>query len=199
MTQNRTKKKSTGSLIKKLGLIIIGLFLLYVIAGFWVIPPLLKPKLEKELSSQIGRKVTIEEIKLNPLVLSATTTNLTVYEKDGEPFAGFKELLVDAELSSIVRWALTFKEIRLIAPFSVLKVLPDNKLNISDILTKFSQTEPTPEEEAGLPRALISNLQVEDGKFTMQNLTGTKPITETYSPVTFTLNDQPFQGSTSIF
>ncbi len=120
MTQNRTKKKSTGSLIKKLGLIIIGLFLLYVIAGFWVIPSLLKPKLEKELSSQIGRKVTIEEIKLNPLVLSATTTNLTVYEKDGEPFAGFKELLVDAELSSIVRWALTFKEIRLIAPFSVL-------------------------------------------------------------------------------
>jgi hypothetical protein len=189
MTQNRTKKKSTGSLIKKLGLIIIGLFLLYVIAGFWVIPSLLKPKLEKELSSQIGRKVTIEEIKLNPLVLSATTTNLTVYEKDGEPFAGFKELLVDAELSSIVRWALTFKEIRLIAPFSVLKVLPDNKFNISDILTKFSQTEPTPEEEAGLPRALISNLQVEDGKFTMQNLTGTKPITETYSPITFTLND----------
>jgi hypothetical protein len=105
MTQNKTKKKSANSLIKKLGLIIIGLFLLYVIAGFWVVPPLLKPRLEKELSGQIGRKVTIEKIKLNPLVLSATTTNLTVYETDGEPFAGFKELLIDAELSSIVRWA----------------------------------------------------------------------------------------------
>ena len=63
MTQDKTKKKSARSLIKKLGLIIIGLFLLYVIAGFWVVPPLLKPRLEKELSSQIGRKVTIEEIK----------------------------------------------------------------------------------------------------------------------------------------
>ena len=176
-------------MIKKLGLIIIGLFLLYVIAGFWVVPPLLKPRLEKELSGQIGRKVTIEGIKLNPLVLSATTTNLTVYEKDGEPFAGFKELLVDAELSSIVRWAVTFKEIRMLAPFGVLKLLPDNKLNISDILTKFSQTEPAPEEEAGLPRALVSNLQVEDGKFTIENLTGAKPITETYSPITFTLTD----------
>src|SRR5210317_1931890 len=189
MTQNKTKKKSARSLIKKLGLIIIGLFLLYVIAGFWVVPPLLKPRLEKELSGQIGRKVTIEKIKLNPLFLSATTTNLTVYEKDGKPFAGFKELLIDAELSSIVRWAVTFKEIRVLSPFGVLKLLPDKTLNISDILTKFSQSEPVPEEEAGLPRALVSKLQVEDGKFTMQNLTGTKPITETYSPITFTLTD----------
>ena len=189
MAQNKTKKKTVNSLIKKLALISMGLFLLYVIAGFWVVPPLLKPKLEKEMSGQLGRKVTIEGIKINPLILTFTTTNLTVYETDGEPFAGFKELLVDAELSSIVRWAVTFKEIRLLAPFGVLKLLPDKTLNISDILTKFSQSEPVPEEEAGLPRALVSKLQVEDGKFTMQNLTGTKPITETYSPITFTLTD----------
>jgi len=189
MTQNGTKKKPAGSLIKKLGLIIIGLFLLYMIAGFWVVPPLLKPRLEKELSSQIGRKVTIEGIKINPLILTFTTTNLTVYEIDGEPFAGFKELLVDAELSSIVRWAVSFKEIRVLEPFGVLKLLPDNKFNISDILAKFSQSEPAPEEEAGLPRALVSNLQVEDGKFTLEDLSGAEPITETYTPITFTLND----------
>ena len=187
MTQNKTKRKSASSLIKKLGLIVIGLFLLYVIAGFWVVPPLLKPWLEKELSSQIGRKVTIEEIKLNPLTLSATTTNLTVYETDGEPFAGFKELLVDAELSSIVRWAVTFKEIRVLAPFGVLKLLPDKTLNISDILTKFSQPEPAPEEQAELPRAVISKLQVEDGKFTIENLSGAEPVIETYSPINFSL------------
>jgi len=185
ITQNKSKKKSAGSKIKKLSLIIIGIFFLYVIAGFWVVPPLLKPRLEKKLSSQSGRKVTIEKIKLNPLVLSATTTNLTVYEKDGEPFAGFKELLIDAELSCIVRWAVTFKEIRVLSPFGVLMVLPDKTLNISDILTKFSQTEPAPEEQAELPRAVISKLQVEDGKFTVENLSGAEPVIETYSPINF--------------
>ena len=187
MTKDKAKEKSSISLIKKIGLIIIGLFLLYVIAGFWVVPPLLKPRLEKELSSQIGRKVTIEEIKINPLKLSATTTNLTVYETDGEPFAGFKELLVDAELSSIARWAVTFKEIRVLSPFGVLKLLPDKTLNISDILTKFSQTEPAPEEETELPRAILSKLQVEDGKFTIENLSGAEPVIETYSPINFSL------------
>jgi outer membrane protein OmpA-like peptidoglycan-associated protein len=189
MTKDKAKEKPGISLIRKLVLIIIGLFLLYVIVGFWVVPPLLKPKLEKELSSQLGRKVTIEEIKLNPLALSATLTNLAVYEKDGAPFAGFQEFLVNAELSSIVRWALTFKSIELRAPFGVLKILPDRTLNISDILTKFSQTEPAPEEPAELPRALISKLQVNDGKFTIENLTGAEPITETYSPITFILAD----------
>jgi hypothetical protein len=185
MTQNKSEKKSANSLIKKFGLIIIGLFILYMIAGFWVVPPLLKPRLEKELSGQIGRKVTIEKIKLNPLVLSATTTNLTVYEKDGEPFAGFKELLIDAELSSIVRWAVTFKEIRVLSPFGVLKLLPDKTLNITDILTKFSQPEPAPEQQAELPRAILSKLQVEDGKFTLENLSGAEPVIETYSPINF--------------
>ena len=185
MTEDKTKKESANSLIKKLGLIIIGLCLLYVIAGFWVVPPLLKPRLEKELSSQIGRKVTIEQFKLNPLTLSATTTNLTVYEIDDKPFAGFKELLVDAELSSIVRWAITFKEIRVLAPFGVLKLLPDQTLNISDILTKFSQPEPAPEQPAELPRAVISKLQVEDGKFTLEDLSRAEPVIETYSPINF--------------
>ena len=189
MTQNNTKKKSRNSLLKKLGLIFVGLFLLYLIAGFWVVPPLLKPRLEKLLSDQIGRKVTIAKIKLNPLVLSATTTDLTVYETNGEPFAGFKELLIDAEISSILKWAATFKEIRIAAPFSVLKVLPDGSLNIADIVDKFTQPEPEPVEKSELPRAIISKLQIEDGKFTIEDLSGAEPITETLSPITFSLTD----------
>jgi outer membrane protein OmpA-like peptidoglycan-associated protein len=189
MTQKKTKNKPSHSLIKKLGLIFVGLFLLYVIAGFWVVPPLLKPRLEKELSSQIGRKVTIEEIILNPLALSATTINLTVYEINEEPFAGFKELLVDAQLSSILKWAVTFKAIRITEPFGVLKVLPDRTLNISDIIAKFTQSEPAPREQSELPRAVISKLQVEDGKFTVEDLSGTEPISETLSPITFSLTD----------
>ena len=189
MTQNHKKKKSAVSLIKKSGLVLISLFILYVIVGLWVIPPLLKPRLENELSSQIGRKVTIEEIKFNPLALSSTTTNLTVTDIDGEPLAGFKELFVDAQLSSIVKWAVTFKEIRVIAPFGVLKLLPDKKLNIDDILTKFSQPKQTPDQKAKLPPAVISKLQVKDGKFTVANLTGTTPIHEMLSPITFTLEN----------
>ena len=58
MTKDKAKEKSSISWIKKLGLIIIGLFVLYVIAGFWVLPPFVKPKLEKELTR-------VQEVKFN--------------------------------------------------------------------------------------------------------------------------------------
>ncbi|MBW1607537.1 MAG: DUF748 domain-containing protein [Deltaproteobacteria bacterium] len=189
MTQNQKKEKSTISWIKKSSFILACLFLLYVIAGFWVVPPLLKPRLENELSSQIGRKVTIEEIKLNPLTLSATTKNLTVYEIDGEPFAGFEELFVNTQLSSILKWAVTFKEIRILAPFGVLKILPEKKLNIDDILSKVSQPKHTPIQKAELPRAVISKLQVIEGNFSVYDLTGTESIHDTFFPITFTLEN----------
>ena len=189
MSDDQDKKKARVKWIKRISLIIAGLFLLYVLIGFWVVPPLLKPKLEEQLSSLLGRKVTIDMIKLNPLVLSATTSNLTIYENEGEPFAGFQELFVDAQLSSIVKWALTVRQIRIKEPFGVLKLLPDNKLNIDDILAKLSERKSEPKQDAGLPRAVIEKLEFIDGRATIEDLTGKEPIREVVSPIAFTLEN----------
>ena len=81
MPQGPEKKNPAFSVIKVVGFFVIGLFLAYVIVGFWVVPPLLKPKLENELSRQIGRNVRIGEIRLNPLALSSTINKLIAYEK----------------------------------------------------------------------------------------------------------------------
>ena len=62
ITQNKSKKKSAGSKIKKLSLIIIGIFFLYVIAGFWVVPPLLKPRLEKNCPVKSAAKLPLKKL-----------------------------------------------------------------------------------------------------------------------------------------
>ena len=136
MADDRNKKDERIQLAKNFGLIVAGLFLLYVIIGLWVFPPLLKPQLEERLSGLLGRKVSIAEIKLNPLVLSATISSSTVHEVDGQPFAGFETLYANAQISSVFNWALTVKEIRVQGPFGVLKLLPGNEPNIDDILAK---------------------------------------------------------------
>jgi outer membrane protein OmpA-like peptidoglycan-associated protein len=190
--RNQEKKKPAGSWLKKLGFILISLFLIYVIAGFFVVPRLLKPRLENELANQLGRKVTIERININPLALSFAIRNLTVYEKTGEPFSGFEELFVNAQLfSSIIEWAAKLKEIRLLAPFGVLKLLSDNNLNIDDIIAKFSQPKQSPplDQKPNLPRVVISTFQVKDGKFDLEDLTGKEPISDTFTPITFNLEN----------
>jgi hypothetical protein len=183
------KKKTRIIWIKRISLIIVGLFLFYVLVGFWVVPPLLKPKLEEQLSSLLGRKVTIAEINLNPLVLSATTSDLVIHEIDGQPFAGFEELYANAQLSSIFKWAFTVREIRLQVPFGVVKLLPDNKLNIDDILAKLSEPKTESKAEAGMPRAIIERFQVIDGKVALENLAGKEPIRDEVAPISFTLEN----------
>jgi len=190
MSEELDKKKLRIKRIKKIAIVLVGLFLMYTIVGFWVVPPLLKPKVEEQLANLLGRKVTIEEMKLNPLLFTSTTANFTIYEIDGQPFAGFGELFVNVQLSSIFKWAATVREIRVQNPFGVLKVLPGNKLNIEDILAKLSapSAEPTEKEEkGGLPRAIIERFQVIDGKVTVENHLGQAPIIEVFEPITFEL------------
>ena len=189
MADDLDKKNARIKLAKKIALIVTGLFVFYVIVGFWIVPPLLKPKLEEQLSDLLGRKVTIGAIKLNPLVLSATTSNLTVHETDGEPFAGFESLYVNVQLSSLFRWAGTVRDVRLLAPFGVLKLLPEGKMNIDDLVAKFSQPAPSPKPDDSLPRAIMARLEVIDGKFTVANLATTEPIQDVFTPITFTLEN----------
>ncbi len=189
MTDDRNKKNECIKLAKKISLIVVGLFMFYLIIGFWVVPPLLKPKLEEQFSSLLGRKVTIAEIKLNPMVLSATISDLTVYEINEQPFAGFQQLYANAQISSIFKWAFTVKEIRVQGPFGVLKLLPDNKLNFDDILAKLSEPKPEPKEDAGLPRAIIEKFQFIDGKAVVENLSGKEPIREELAPISFTIDN----------
>ena len=184
------KKQACVKGFKKIGLIIAGLFVFYVIVGFWVVPPLLKPRLEEHLSSSLGRQVTIAEIKFNPLVLSARISNLVIHEKDGQPFAGFENLYANAQLSSLIKWAFTVREIRVQAPFGVVKLLPELKFNIDDIIAKFTEPKPESEEEdAGLPPAIIERFQVIDGKVAVEDLSGKEPIRDELGLISFTLEN----------
>ena len=189
MTLNQNEQRQRFSSIKKACVILISLYVVYVIVALWVVPPLLKPRLEEKLSDKIGRDVRIEGLKFNPFVLSSTAANLTILEKDGEPFAGFEELFIDVQLSTIVKWTATFKEIRVLGPFGVLKVLPDGRSNLDDILSKLSQPDPVPGKKSELPPVVISVLKVDDGRFTIDDLTGAEAIRETVYPITFSLEN----------
>jgi len=191
MADDRNKINKRVQLAKKIGFIVAGLILLYLIIGFWVVPPLLKPQLEAQLSDLLGRKVTTAKIKLNPLVLSATITKLVVHEIDGQQFAGFETLYANAQVSSLFQWAITVKEIRIQDPFGVLKLLPGNKLNIDDILAKLSapKTEQEGKKDAGLPRAIIEKFQVIDGKAVFEDLSGKEPIREELTPISINLDN----------
>src|SRR5690348_4511869 len=84
------------------------LVFLFTIGGFFVIPPIAKSQLQKRLSAELGRQVTVEKIRVNPYALSVTLEKFAILEKDNPgTFVGWRRLYVNVDgLASLWReWA----------------------------------------------------------------------------------------------
>ncbi len=180
---------ATLSRAKKGAIITAILILLYAIFGFLIAPSILKSNLISGIAEQLGRNASVNELKVNPFVLSVTVRGFEMSEPDGERFVGFEELYVNFQLSSIFRRAYTFDEIRLIAPDARVKVFPDGSLNFSDLLASSDVAEPPPDQSNELTPVLIFRLQIEQGRLAFSDLARPTPFKTEFFPIQITLNN----------
>lgn len=177
------------SRLRKPAIIAVVFLCLYAICGFLIAPMIIKSKIPAIVADQLGRKATVKQIRMNPFVLSLTVRGFELEEPNGERFAGFEELYVNFQLSSLFRLTFTFGEISLIAPEAQVKVLPDGSLNFSDLLSKLTQSE-SPQDQGGeLPLVLIQRLNIEKGRFVFSDLSLPTPYEETFFPVELSLRN----------
>src|SRR5215471_18064433 len=126
-----------------------GVFLVYILVGFFVVPPIIKSQLLKKLPGITKRQVEVGQVKFNPLVLSLTVRGLALTEPDGRPFASWDELYINFQSSSLFRWAWTFKEIRLVRPFGEVIIQKDGRLNFANMFEPPTNAPPKSSEPAG--------------------------------------------------
>ncbi|MBC2694722.1 MAG: DUF748 domain-containing protein [Desulfobacteraceae bacterium] len=177
---SRTKK---GAIITAI------LISLYGVFGFLIVPYILKANLISGIVGQLGRNATVNEVKVNPFVLSVTVRGFEMSEPDGERFVGFEELYVNFQFSSIFRRAYTFDEIRMIAPDVRVKVLPNGSLNFSDLLASSEPEEPRLDESNELPPILIFRLQIEEGRLEFSDFARSSPFEMDFFPIQISLNN----------
>jgi hypothetical protein len=142
-----------SSKLRKLALWAVGLLLAYTIVGFLILPPLIRSVAAKKLSEQLGREVTIQQVKLNPFAFSATIRGVLIKEKNGAPFLSWDEAYGNFQLSSFFGHPWVFKELRTSRPFVRVEINGDGTFNFSDILAKFSTNAP-PRKPAGPTKQL---------------------------------------------
>ncbi|MCD4764068.1 MAG: DUF748 domain-containing protein, partial [Desulfobacterales bacterium] len=174
---------------KKGAIITAILILLYGVFGFLIAPYIIKSNLISGIAGQLGRNATVNEVKVNPFVLSVTVRGFEMSEPDGERFVGFEELYVNFQLSSIFRRAYTFDEIRMIAPDGRVKILPDSSLNFSDILASSDPAEAPPDKNNELPPISVSRLKIEQGHLAFSDLSRPTPFEKDFFPIEITLNN----------
>ena len=166
-------------------------FLVYTLVGFFVVPPLIKWQLLKRLPGITKRQAAIRQVKFNPLALSLTLRGLSLTEPGGGRFAGWEELYVNFQASSLFRWAWTFKEIRLAEPYGEVQLLKNGQLNFANM---FETTEPKPPKPAaaansGVPRANVFLLTITNGFLAAEDHTRRTPFRTEYRPINIRLTD----------
>jgi hypothetical protein len=126
----------------------IGLFLLYTIVGFFVLPPIIRSVAVKQLTQRLGREVTIQQVKLNPFTFSGTIRGVLIKEKNGDPFLSWDEAYGHFQATSLFGHTWVFKELRTSQPFVHVQMNSDGSFNFSDILNRFA-TNSTPKAPSG--------------------------------------------------
>jgi uncharacterized protein involved in outer membrane biogenesis len=144
-----------------IGLLIF--FVLFTLAGFFVLPPVLKSILTKQLSQNLHRDVTIGEIKTNPYRLSITVRGLLVKDRSSaETFVSCDELFLNLGSLSAIRMAPVLEEIRITKPYIKITRNQDLSYNFSDLL---DEKKPVPPDKAKSKplRFSLNNIRIENG------------------------------------
>jgi len=149
--------------LKKILIGLIIFFVVFTLVGFFVLPPVLKSILVKQLSQNLHREVTIKQIKVNPYTLSITVRGLLVKDRgSSETFVSCEEFYLNLQSFSVLRLAVIFSEIRLKQPYIKITLNQDMSYNFSDLLEKKESKPP----EKGKPKTLrfsLNNIRIENG------------------------------------
>jgi len=167
----------------------------YAVAGFLVLPPIVRSQAEKRLSTELGRAVSIGRIRLNPFTLSVAVEQLDVKERDGaSSFLGWSRLYVRFDALRSLAGAWVLGDIELYQFHARVVINPDGSFNFSDLLAKFTSAPGKPADGPRRP-VKVGRLQIREAKVEFRDRSLTHPFSTTAGPLTFALTGFQTSGA----
>jgi len=163
----------------------------FTLVGFVIVPPILKSQLEKRLSTELGRTVTVGKVRFNPYALSLTLENFDVRSADGKgSFLGWGRLYVNFDALASLRSDWVLGEIELDAFHVAPEILADGTLNFADIIAKLKATiEASPKSDKPGRPLRVGSLKVRQARVDFEDLSRKEPFRSTVGPLTFALTE----------
>jgi len=146
---------------------LVGVVLIYAAAGFWVVPSFLQKQIPGWGVATLDRQVSVQAIAFNPFTLRLQVDGLGLAENDDTPVLTIARLDVALEWASLVRGAWRFSDLHLSSPELQLKVSKNGVFNISQWVESYEERNPS--SSSALPRLLIQQFQITDGKIYFQD------------------------------
>jgi hypothetical protein len=156
---------------KKILVGLLAAFAVYSLAGFFLVPYLVKTVAAGKLTELLKRQTSIEEVRFNPYSFNLSVTGFKVLEPGGrEVFASFGALKVNLQGRSLIKGGLTVKALTLERPYVRVVHNKDLSYNFSDLMPKGA----APEKKEAAPKAPLkfsfNNIRVTGGSVDFEDL-----------------------------
>src|SRR6202171_1458964 len=177
-----------------------GLLAVYTVAGFWLVPLVIKNQVPKFGQTELARRATIGAVSFNPYTLRLEAQDLRLAEADGAPLFAIGNLAVELQWRSLVRRAWSFAAIRVTAPSASLAIAAHSKSNPAELLTPLKRRPREVSTDTRLPRLIIERFALEQGKVEMRDRRA--GYADSFSPIDFALTNfstLPDQNDTYTF
>ncbi|MTV40929.1 DUF748 domain-containing protein [Duganella radicis] len=158
----------------------------YAVAGFWLVPSVIKSQLPKYAQTELERKASIGALSFNPFTLRLEAQDVRLTEANDAPLFAVGGLAVEMQWRSLFRRAFSFAEIRITEPAVQLAIAKDGKFNIAEFLATLDKHKKD-EPDSGMPRLVIEHFVLDGGKVAMHDQHA--GYNDTFAPITFALNN----------
>ncbi|MGH8641857.1 MAG: DUF748 domain-containing protein, partial [Burkholderiales bacterium] len=168
---------------------VAAVWIVYLVLGHFLAPRWIAQAIPAFVEEQLRRKASVGAVRVNPLLFRVLVRNFALTENDGTPIVGFKRLMVDFELSSLLRWAWTFSTIRLDGLDLRAEIRPDGTFNLAALRPKPDARDGQAKGDGKLPRLLLQHAALRGGAVTFTDRTGSTPTSATLQPLDLELRD----------
>lgn len=171
--------------------------LAYALAGYFLVPVILQREIIASLQQSLARPVVLEDVRIDPFVLSADLRGFHISEKDGSPLVGFDRLYIRFSFRSLLRWAWSFDEVRLEGASGTVIRDGATDTNIGRMVRAMTETQDAaakpeadkPESDAGLPRLVIRRLAIVNAAASVTDRVTSPPFHTEIGPVNVEFSD----------
>lgn len=136
--------------LRRVGIALAALFVLYLAAGFFIVPIVVESQLASTIEQQTGTRPTVEDVRFDPLRWRLVLTGFAMPDPDtGEKVVGFESLVVDVAVVDLLFARLELDELALVAPTIEAVIDETGKLNLAAFAPdEGEEVEPESEPES---------------------------------------------------
>jgi hypothetical protein len=161
---------------------------LYAFLGFFVVPWIARPQLEKYGLRYLHRETRVERVEFNPFTFVAEISGLDMKDRDGAGLFAFDRARLDFEVSGVFRRAWKFADVEVDGLRATGRILPDGNPSVADLLVP---SEPPPPEARSkhFPRLIVDHLVLRRGRADFVDETRSPRFEETLAPLDVDVHD----------